>query len=124
MLYRDYKPDHVVPDLDLRRLVADEEKIPFEPNSIDIVLSSMSLHWINDLPGVFSQIRKILKPDGVFIAALLGGDTLKELRYTYLRLLFFFLCAILFSSSLLLVLLPFCVRFPVSLPSPSPPFLA
>lgn len=80
MLFRDFKPDHVVADLDLRRIVADEEKIPLEPNSIDIVLSSMSLHWINDLPGVFAQIRKILKPDGVFIAALLGGDTLKELR--------------------------------------------
>lgn len=41
----------------------------------------MSLHWVNDLPGVLVQIKEALKPDGVFLGALLGGDTLFELRY-------------------------------------------
>lgn len=58
----------------------DEETIPFEPESFDLVLSSLSLHWINDLPGVLSQINNILKPDCPFIGAMLGGDTLFELR--------------------------------------------
>lgn len=58
----------------------DEETISFEPESFDLVLSSLSLHWINDLPGVLSQINNILKPDCPFIGAMLGGDTLFELR--------------------------------------------
>lgn len=45
-----------------------------------MVISCLSLHWVNDLPGCFRRIRKGLKPDGVFIASLFGGDTLYELR--------------------------------------------
>ncbi|KAJ4306711.1 hypothetical protein N0V88_000076 [Collariella sp. IMI 366227] len=45
-----------------------------------MVLSSLSMHWINDLPGVLSQINSVLKPDSPFIGAMLGGDTLFELR--------------------------------------------
>lgn len=63
-----------------RQVLTDEETIPFEPQSFDLVLSNMSLHWINDLPGVLSQINNILKPDSPFIGAMLGGDTLFELR--------------------------------------------
>lgn len=63
-----------------RQVVVDEETIPFEPESFDLVLSSLSLHWINDLPGVLSQINNVLKPDCPFIGAMLGGDTLYELR--------------------------------------------
>lgn len=59
------------------------ERLPFKPNTFDLVMSSMHLHWINDLPGMLSQIRTVLKPDGVFIATLFGGSTLKELRYSF-----------------------------------------
>jgi SAM-dependent methyltransferase len=62
------------------RLVADEEALPFAPASFDLVLSNLALHWTNDLPGALLQIRQALKPDGLFLAALFGGDTLTELR--------------------------------------------
>jgi NADH dehydrogenase [ubiquinone] 1 alpha subcomplex assembly factor 5 len=61
-------------------LVADEELLPFAPASFDLVISNLSLHWVNDLPGCLLQIRHCLKPDGLFLAAMLGGDTLAELR--------------------------------------------
>jgi SAM-dependent methyltransferase len=61
-------------------LVADEEMLPFASNSFDLVLSNLSLHWVNDLPGALTQIRHCLKPGGLFLGALLGGETLKELR--------------------------------------------
>ena len=61
-------------------LVADEETLPFAEGSFDLILSSLSLHWVNDLPGALAQIRRALKPDGLFLAALFGGETLKELR--------------------------------------------
>jgi len=63
-----------------RHVLADEESIPFGPESFDLVLSSLSMHWINDLPGVLAQINSVLKPDCAFIGAMLGGDTLFELR--------------------------------------------
>lgn len=56
------------------------ETLPFEPGSFDAVLSSMALHWVNDLPSLLASINSILKPDGPFIAAMFGGDTLFELR--------------------------------------------
>lgn len=65
------------PDL---RLAADEEALPFGEATFDLVTSLLSLHWVNDLPGALTQIRRALKPDGLFLAAMLGGDTLKELR--------------------------------------------
>ena len=61
-------------------LVADEEALPFADASLDLVLSVLSLHWVNDLPGALVQIRRALKPDGLFLAAMLGGETLGELR--------------------------------------------
>ncbi len=63
-------------------LVADEEFLPFGPNSLDAVLSLFTLHWVNDLPGCLAQIRYALKPGGAMLAALAGGDTLYELRWT------------------------------------------
>ncbi|KAK6210853.1 hypothetical protein LQW54_005728 [Pestalotiopsis sp. IQ-011] len=63
-----------------REILQDEETLPFEPNSFDLVLSSMSLHWINDLVGLLAQINNVLKPDCAFMGAMLGGDTLFELR--------------------------------------------
>ena len=62
------------------RLVADEERLPFAPASLDLVVSSLALHWTNDLVGALIQIRQALKPDGLFIGAILGGATLTELR--------------------------------------------
>ena len=61
-------------------VAADEEALPFRERSFDLVTSLLSLHWVNDLPGALTQIRLALKPDGLFIAAMLGGQTLKELR--------------------------------------------
>jgi SAM-dependent methyltransferase len=61
-------------------LAADEEALPFEAGSFDLVMSVLSLHWVNDLPGALLQIRRALKPDGLFLGALLGGETLTELR--------------------------------------------
>ena len=61
-------------------LAADEEALPFADASFDLVLSCLSLHWVNDLPGALSQVRRALKPDGLFLAAMLGGNTLGELR--------------------------------------------
>ncbi|XP_046794603.1 arginine-hydroxylase NDUFAF5, mitochondrial isoform X1 [Gallus gallus] len=61
-------------------VVADEECLPFKENTFDLVVSSLSLHWVNDLPKAFREIHQVLKPDGVFIGAMFGGDTLYELR--------------------------------------------
>lgn len=61
-------------------LVADEELLPFAQASMDAVISNLALHWVNDLPGSLLQIRNVLKPDGLFMAAVLGGETLRELR--------------------------------------------
>lgn len=61
-------------------VVADEEALPFAPQSFDLVLSAMDLHWVNDLPGSLIQIGRILKPDGLMLAAMLGGATLWQLR--------------------------------------------
>jgi SAM-dependent methyltransferase len=64
-------------------VVADEEALPFRDASLDLVVSGLALHFANDLPGVLAQIRGALKPDGLFIAALLGGETLTELRQAF-----------------------------------------
>lgn len=62
------------------RLAADEERLPFRDSSFDLVASALSLHWTNDLPGALIQIRRALVPDGLFLGAVFGGDTLTELR--------------------------------------------
>lgn len=59
---------------------ADEEALPFPPASFDLVTAPLTLHWVNDLPGALAQIRRILKPDGLFVGALFGAGTLTELR--------------------------------------------
>ncbi len=66
------------------RLAADEEFLPFRPHSFDLVVSVLSLHWVNDLPGALVQINRALKPDGLFLAAILGGGSLPELRQAWL----------------------------------------
>lgn len=67
-------------DIPAQCVMADEEFLPFKENTFDLVLSSLSMHWINDLPGALQQIQQVLKPDGVFIGAMVGGETLYELR--------------------------------------------
>jgi SAM-dependent methyltransferase len=64
-------------------VVADEEMLPFADASIDLAVSVLALHTVNDLPGTLVQVRRALKPDGLFLAALLGGDTLTELRQSF-----------------------------------------
>jgi SAM-dependent methyltransferase len=66
------------------RVVADEEALPFADGALDLVMSGLSLQLVNDLPGALLQIRRALKPDGLLLAALLGGATLKELREAWI----------------------------------------
>lgn len=80
IIYCDYSYNMVAQTQGLK-VVADEEILPFAQKSFDLIVSSMSLHWVNDLPGCLLQIRKCLKPGGVFIAAMSGIETLKELRH-------------------------------------------
>jgi len=65
-------------------VVADEEALPLAENSVDLIVSALSLHLTNDTPGTLVQIKRALKPDGLFLAALLGGETLTELRASLL----------------------------------------
>jgi SAM-dependent methyltransferase len=62
------------------RVVADEERLPFGDGTLDLIVSTLSLHWTNDLVGALIQIRRALKPDGLFVGAIFGGATLTELR--------------------------------------------
>jgi SAM-dependent methyltransferase len=61
-------------------VAADEEFLPFADASFDLVVSALALHWVNDLPGTLLQIRRALKPDGLFLAVMAGGESLTELR--------------------------------------------
>ena len=61
-------------------VVADEEWLPFAPGSFDLVVASVSLHWVNDLPGALIQLRQALQPDGLFLASVPALGTLDELR--------------------------------------------
>ena len=64
-------------------VAADEEALPFRDGSLDLVVSALALQFVNDLPGALIQIRRALKPDGLLLAAMLGGDTLTELRQAF-----------------------------------------
>ena len=61
----------------------DSETLPLLPESLDLVVSALALQFVNDLPGVLAQIQRALKPDGLLLAAMLGGDTLTELRQAF-----------------------------------------
>ncbi|KAK9459430.1 S-adenosyl-L-methionine-dependent methyltransferase [Lipomyces oligophaga] len=104
MLYRDADPVEFPfnNQLDLTRVQLDEENLftrdllaairgtqynpglPFSEyefeNTVDTVVSNLSIHWVNDLPGLLSRVKYALKPDGLFIASMIGGDSLFELR--------------------------------------------
>jgi SAM-dependent methyltransferase len=64
-------------------IVADEEALPFGDGTLDLVVSALALQFVNDLPGTLVQIRRALKPDGLLLAALIGGETLTELRQSF-----------------------------------------
>jgi SAM-dependent methyltransferase len=64
-------------------VVADEEALPFADGALDLVVSALALQFVNDLPGTLIQIRRALRPDGLLLAALAGGDTLTELRQAF-----------------------------------------
>jgi len=63
-----------------RAVAADEEFLPFRPASFDLVVASLSLHWVNDLPGALIQLRHALRPGGLLLASLPALGTLAELR--------------------------------------------
>jgi SAM-dependent methyltransferase len=65
-----------VPDLET-------EPLPLAPESLDLAVSALAFQFVNDLPGVLAQIRRALKPDGLLLAAMIGGDTLTELRQSF-----------------------------------------
>lgn len=67
-------------DLASGDVVLDPEHLPFREASFDLVVSSLALHWVNDLPGVLIQLRRALRPDGLALISLFGGETLNELR--------------------------------------------
>ena len=60
-----------------------QEVLPLQPESLDLVVSALAFQFVNDLPGVLAQIRRALRPDGLLLAAMLGGDTLTELRQSF-----------------------------------------
>lgn len=64
-------------------IVIDEELLPLAPEGFDLVVSVLALQNVNDLPGTLVQVRRILKPDGLFLAAFIGGETLTELRQCF-----------------------------------------
>lgn len=64
----------------IREVLPTSELLPFQANTFDAVFSSLSLHWINDLPSVLAQVNNVLKPDAPFISVMMGGDSLYELR--------------------------------------------
>ncbi len=64
-------------------LGAGHEALSLKPESLDLAVSALAFQFVNDLPGVFTQIRRALRPDGLLLAAMLGGDTLTELRQSF-----------------------------------------
>lgn len=67
-------------EVKVSKMVVDEENLPFENDSVDLLISCLNLHWVNNLPLTFLQIKNCLKNDGVFLGAMFAGDTLYELR--------------------------------------------
>jgi len=67
------------------KIVSDEEALAFEDATVDLAVSVLALQYVNDLPGVLARIRRLLRPDGLFVGVLLGGATLSELRQVMLE---------------------------------------
>lgn len=77
--------EHMARCTNLQAIAASEEYLPIKDNALDLVISLLSLHVVNDLPGALVQIRRALKPDGLFIGCLFGAGTLKELRTSLMQ---------------------------------------
>lgn len=82
-LFRGAPPDRFTSMTHISMLDREDEDLALAPQSLDLALSALALHFANDLPGVLAQVRRALRPDGLFLAALLGGDTLTELRQSF-----------------------------------------
>jgi SAM-dependent methyltransferase len=82
-LFRGDAPDRFKSVAHLGMFDRDDETLPIAPESLDLALSALALQFANDLPGLLAQVRRSLRPDGLFLAALLGGDTLTELRQSF-----------------------------------------
>jgi len=81
MLHRDPLP--VDSRLKTERICGSDDKLPFANDTFDAVLSSLTLGWINDLPGALLEIKRVLKPDCPFLGCIAGGSTLEELRSAF-----------------------------------------
>ncbi|MCH2037522.1 MAG: methyltransferase domain-containing protein [Rickettsiales bacterium] len=68
------------------RLVMDEEYLPFKEKTFDLIVSNLTMHWINDLPGYLTQVRKLLKEDGVFVSNFIGETSFHELKQALISL--------------------------------------
>lgn len=78
-------PQVIEADLAAGHVLLDPEHLPFAPGSFNLIVSPLALHWVNDLPGALIQLRHSLKPDGLLLASLFGGDTLSELRLSLIE---------------------------------------
>lgn len=81
-MFAPFVPKTVAETYQMRRETNEILDIPHQ--SADLIISNMAMHWINDLPGLLVQIKNALRPDGLFTASLLGGQTLHELRHAFL----------------------------------------
>jgi SAM-dependent methyltransferase len=79
----DDAPAFLAPPRASARVATEAEALPFAEASFDLVVSPLALHWTNDLPGALLQLRRALKPDGLLLIAVLGGETLHELRRAF-----------------------------------------
>lgn len=77
--------DAMLPGAERPGFAMDEECLPLREACLDLFVSPLMFHWTNDLPGALIQVRRALRPDGLMISALLGGDSLNELRQSFLR---------------------------------------
>lgn len=84
LIQTDYAAAMVAQAPSALRIVSDEELLPFADHSLDAIISLLSLHWVNDLPGCLIQCQKALKPDGLLLAVVPGPRTLQELRESIL----------------------------------------
>jgi len=79
-MYRNTNEEKAYKIQPIKLVIENEEKLPLDPLSLNLAISNLSLHWVNNLPGYLTNIRQSLISDGLFLASIFGGDTLKELR--------------------------------------------
>lgn len=67
------------------KAVLEQEEWPFLPQTFDLIIDSLSLHWVNNVPKAFENIYTSLEREGFFLSALFGGETLSELRQAFIE---------------------------------------